>query len=289
MRKRHQAILISSHAKKNICNDISLNLDSYEEEQTYVLNHYFKDNINPEDIDPSIQKEKAPENVEDEGEEEEENEDLEDISDEEEKYISINSNIQVPPLGEQKGPYIKYQISEKAFVGGIDYNDYEIIPENKIKINIDNNDDKKYSKYSPKKEENEKNEERVIKVGEKIEFSDIINQMAYWAEQMSLENSKEKNKNKRKLIEVEIPDINILQLFKLYPKKMEEINDKIKVLEKEMKDKNLNNDNCPIKNILNEQEIILNEKKQSINKLTKEIDKIKTITYGDNFSLIEFK
>ena len=56
-----------------------------------------------------------------------------------------------------------------------------------------------------------------------------------------------------------------------------------------MKDKNLNNDNCPIKNILNEQEIILNEKKQSINKLTKEIDKIKTITYGDNFSLIEFK
>ena len=288
MRKRHQAILISSHAKKNICNDISLNLDSYEIEQKHVLNKYFKENINPEDIDPSTQKEKAPENVEDEAEEEE-NEDLEDISDDEENYISINSNIKVPSLGETKGPYIKYQISEKAFIGGIDYNDYEIIPENKIKISMDNPEDKKNSKYSPKKEDNEKNEERVLKVGEKIEFNEILNQMAYWAEQMSLENSKEKSKNKRKIKDVEIPDINILQMFKLYPKKMEEINDKINVLEKEMKDKNLNNDNCPIKSILNEQEIILNEKKQSINKLTKEIDKIKTITYGDNFSLIEFK
>ena len=288
MRKRHQAILISSHAKKNICNDISLNLDSYEVEQKHILNKYFKENINPEDIDPSSQKENAPENVEDE-EEEEENEDLEDITDEEENYMSINSNIKVPPLGDQKGPYIKYEISENAFIGGIDYNDYSIIPENKIKINIDNNEDKKSNKYSSKKENIENSEERVIKVGEKIEFSDILEQMAYWAEQISLENSKEKNKNKRKIKEVEIPDINILQLFKLYPKKMDEINNKIKVMEKEMKDKNLNNDNCAIKKILNEQEIILNEKKISINKLTKGIDKIKTITYGDNFSLIEFK
>ena len=80
MRKRHQAILISSHAKKNICNDISLNLDSYENEQKYILNKYFKENINPEDINPLLKKEKSPENVEDE----EENEDLEDNSDSEE-------------------------------------------------------------------------------------------------------------------------------------------------------------------------------------------------------------
>ena len=113
--------------------------------------------------------------------------------------------------------------------------------------------------------------------------------MAYWAEQLSLDNLKDKNKNKRKIKEVEIPDINILQLFKLYPKKIEDINNKIKELEKEMKDKNLHNDNCVIKNILNEQEKILNEKMQSINKLSKELDNIENITCGDKFSLIEFK
>ena len=138
----------------------------------------------------------------------------------------------MPPLGEQKGTYIKYEISEKAFLGGIPYDDYQIIPENKIKISMDNPEDKKNSKYSPKKEDNEKNEERVLKVGEKIEFNDILNQMAYWAEQMSLENSKEKSKNKRKIKDVEIPDINILQMFKLYPKKMDEMKDKIKIMVK---------------------------------------------------------
>ena len=289
MRKRHQAILISSHAKKNICNDISLNLDSYENEQKYILNKYFKENINPEDINPLLKKEKSPENVEDE----EENEDLEDNSDSEEDYISINSNIKVPHLGAQKAPYIKYEISEKALIGGIDYNDYTIIPNNKIKINSevceDNNDTRRYNKYSIKKENNEAKEERIINIGEKIEFKNILEQMAYWAEQLSLDNLKDKNKNKRKIKEVEIPDINILQLFKLYPKKIEDINNKIKELEKEMKDKNLHNDNCVIKNILNEQEKILNEKMQSINKLSKELDNIENITYGDKFSLIKFK
>ena len=289
MRKRHQAILISSHAKKNICNDISLNLDSYENEQKYILNKYFKENINQEDINPLLKKEKSPENVEDE----EENEDLEDNSDSEEDYISINSNIKVPHLGEQKGPYIKYEISEKALIGGIDYNDYTIIPNNKIKINSevceDNNDTRRYNKYSIKKENNEAKEERIINIGEKIEFKNILEQMAYWAEQLSLDNLKDKNKNKRKIKEVEIPDINILQLFKLYPKKIEDINNKIKELEKEMKDKNLHNDNCVIKNILTEQEKILNEKMQSINKLSKELDNIENITYGDKFSLIKFK
>ena len=60
-----------------------MNLDSYENEQKYILNKYFKENINQEDIDPLLKKEKSPENVEDE----EENEDLEDNSDSEEDYI----------------------------------------------------------------------------------------------------------------------------------------------------------------------------------------------------------
>ena len=284
MRKRHQAILISSHAKKNICNDLSLNPDSYEIEQKYILNNYFKENINPEDIDNYAQKEKDPENVV----EEEENDDSEDISNEDENYISINSNIKVPPLGEQKGPHIKYEISEKAFLGGISYDDYQIIPENKIKINVET-DEKKYNKYNINKENNEKKEERIIKVGEKIEFNDIIEQMAYWADQINNENSKEKTENKRNIKDVNIPDINILQLFKLYPKKMDELNDKIKMLEKEMRSKNLNNDNCALKLILNEKENILNEKKQEIKKLSNALNKLQSITYGDKFSLIEFK
>ena len=284
MRKRHQAILISSHAKKNICNDLSLNPDSYEIEQKFILNNYFKENINPEDIDNYPQIEKDPENVV----EEEENDDSEDISDEDENYISINSNIKVPPLGEQKGPHIKYEISEKALLGGISYDDYQIIPENKIKINV-GGDEKKYNKNNINKENNEKKEERIIKVGEKIDFNDIIEQMAYWAEQINNENSKEKTVSKRNIKDINIPEINILQLFKLYPKKMDELNNKIKMLEKEMRSKNLNNDNCALKIILNEKENILNEKKQEIKKLSNALDKIKSITYGDKFGLIEFK
>ena len=282
MRKRHQAILISSHAKKNILSDLSLNIDSYEIEQKNILNNYFKENINPADIDNFAPNENAPENVKEEKEDE-----LEDISDEEENYISINSNIKVPPLGEQKGPYIKYEISEKAFLGGIPYDDYQIIPENKIKVNK-GSDDKNNSKYN-NKNSNDKKEERVIKVGETIEFKDIIEQMAYWAEELSYEKSKDKNKNKRKIANVEIPDINILQLLKLYPYKINEISDKIKSLEKEARDKNLLNENSVVKSILNDQENIINEKKQSINKLAKEFDRIHSITYGDDFSVIEFK
>ena len=213
MRKRHQAILISSHAKKNILSDLSLNIDSYEIEQKNILNNYFKENINPADIDNFAPNENAPENVKEEKEDE-----LEDISDEEENYISINSNIKVPPLGEQKGPYIKYEISEKAFLGGIPYDDYQIIPENKIKVNK-GSDDKNNSKYNNNKNNNDKKEERVIKVGETIEFKDIIEQMAYWAEQTNSENSKEKTQYKSNIKNVTLPDINILQLFKLYPKK----------------------------------------------------------------------
>ena len=289
MRKRHQAILISSNAKKNICNEISLNLDSYEVEQKQILKNYFKENISPEDIDLSKKKEKSPENVEDEEYDEEEKSDLEDLSDNEEDYISINSNIKVPPLGDQKGPYIKYEISENAFIGGINYNDYTTIPKNKIKINREknenNNDKGKYYKNNKNNEQNKGG--RIIKIGEKIDFNSILEQMAYWSEQISLENSKDK-KNRKKL-EVEIPDINILQLFKLYPKQMEEIQENIKIIDKEMRDKNLNNDNCPIKKIVNDQENIVNEKIQNINKISKELDRIKDITYGDNFSLIEFK
>ena len=289
MRKRHQAILISSNAKKNICNEISLNYDSYEIEQRHLLNNYFQENISPEDISPSTTKEIAPENVDEEVEEE--NENLEDSSDSEEDIISINSKIKVPPLGEDKGPYIKYEISEKAFVAGINYDDYTIIPENKINIKSEKSDNINNNNYKNKNEEENKQDNRTIKIGQKIEFNDILKQIAYWSEQINLENSKDKDilKNKKKLKDIEIPDVNILQMFKLYPKKLEKMNEKIKIIEKEMKDKNINNDNCVMNKLINVQENIINNKIQNINKLSQEIDNIKSITYGDNFSLIEFK
>ena len=299
MRKRHQALLISSQAKKKICNELSINNASYEIEQKQILNNYFKDHIDDEDIEvpTNIQKNnekiKEKENLE---EEDEENDYEEDLQDEEEEVIPISTNIAVPPLGDQKGPYIKYEISEKAYVGGINFEDYSYIPVKKLKIKGDNDDDKKKVK-SYRRDKNVKEKEKkggddgniYLNVGATLNFNNIIEQMAYWAEEISLEKSKDKNKNKKKLTNVEIPDINILQLLKLYPNKVDEINEKIKSLEKEARDRNLYTDNSMIKNLLNDQENIINEKKQNINKLGKEFDRIQSITYGDNFSVIEFK
>ena len=300
MRRRHQAILISSQAKKKICNELSINNASYEIEQKQMLNNYFKDHIDDEDVEVPSNNKKIEENnqnkAKENAEEEEENENEDDLEDEEEENITLSTNITVPPLGEKKGPYIKYEISEKAFVGGINFDDYSYIPENKLKIKVDNNEDdkKKYKNYrkndkNTKKEEKKEDENIYLKVGAHLNFNSIIEQMAYWAEELSLEKSKDKNKNKKKLTNVEIPDINILQLLKLYPNKMNEISDKIKVLEKEARDKNLLTENSVVKSILNDQENIINEKKQNINKLAKEFDRIHSITYGDNFSVIEFK
>ena len=298
MRKRHQALLISSQAKKKICNELSINNASYEIEQKKMLNKYFKENIDDEDVE--IQKNEGSKNkIKDNAnndEDEEENEFEEDLYDEEEENATLSTNIPVPPLGDQKGPYIKYEISEKAFVGGINYDDYSYIPENKVKIKADNEDDKKKHKIFRKNEKNDKNtkdkkddKDTYLKVGAHLNFNNIIEQMAYWAEELSYEKSKDKNKNKKKLTNVEIPDINILQLFKLYPNKIDEIIDKIKSLEKEARDQGIYNDNSIITSLLNDQENIMNEKKQNINKLAKEFDRINSITYGDNFSVIEFK
>ena len=299
MRKRHQSLLISSQAKKKICNELSINNASYEIEQKQMLNNYFKDHIDEEDIEiPSkiqrnTDKIKERENNDDD---EEDNDNEEDLDDEEEENISLSTNITVPPLGDQKGPYIKYEISEKAYVGGINFDDYSYIPIKKLKIKGEDDDKKKAKSKKDKNIKDKKDEKKggddgniYLDVGATINFNNIIEQMAYWAEELTYEKSKDKNKNKKKLTNVEIPDINILQLFKLYPNKMDEINNTIKTIEKDARDKNLYTDNSVVKSILNDQENIIDEKKQDINKLAKEYDRIHNITYGDNFSVIEFK
>ena len=148
MRKRHQAILISSQAKKKICNELSINNASYEIEQKQMLNNYFKDHIDDEDVEVQTKNQKNEDNIQSKGkdnkdEEEEENEYEEDLEDEEEENITLSTNIAVPPLGDQKGPYIKYEISEKAFVGGINFDDYSYIPERTLKIKGDNEEEQK--------------------------------------------------------------------------------------------------------------------------------------------------
>ena len=297
MRKRHQALLISSQAKKKICNELSINNASYEIEQKQMLSSYFKDNIDEEDVEIPTKNQKSDnqnkikerENID---EEDEENEIEEDLDDEEEN-IPLSTDIAVPPLGEQKGPYIKYEISEKAFVGGINFDDYSYILENKIKIKGENDDDKKkiknYKKNDKTNKDKKDEKDIYLKVGAHLNFNNIIEQMAYWAEELSYEKSKDKNKNRKKLTNVEIPDINIYQLLKLYPNKIDEISDRIKSLEKEARDKNIYTDNSVVKSLLNDQENIINEKKQNMSKLAKEFDRIHSITYGDNFSIIEFK
>ena len=299
MRKRHQALIISSQAKKKICNELSINNASYEIEQKQMLNNYFKEHIDDEDVEVPTKMPKNNEKIKEKAndEDEEENEYEDDLDDEEEENIALSTNITVPPLGELKGPHIKYEISEKAFVGGINFEDYSYIPNKKLKIKGEYNDDdkrkmksfRKNDKNIKDKKEEKKDDNIYLDVGPTLNFNNIIEQMAYWAEELSYEKSKDKNKNRKKLTNVEIPDINILQLFKLYPNKMDEIIEKIKSLEKEARDKNLYNDNSMVKTILNDQENIINEKKQNINKLAKEFDRIHSITYGDNFSVIEFK
>ena len=285
MRKRHQALFISSQTKDKICKELAINNSTYEIEQKQILNNYFKDNIAEEDVEVQINNREIEEKNQEKDEDDEDEDEKEDDQYEEEN-ISLNSNITVPPLGDQKGPYIKFDISEKAFVGGVNFIDYNIIPENRIKIKEVNTEDK--NKNMRKNDKINKDNE-TTKVGAALNFKNIIEQMAYWGEELNYEKSKDKTKNKKKLTNVEIPDINIMQLFKLYPNKIDEICEKIKNLEKEARERNLYTDNTVIKKLLNDQENIINGKKENINKLIKEFDRIQNITYGENFSVINFK
>ena len=51
MRKKNQAILISSAAKKNFCNEIYLVNFTYESEVKEQLRDFFNNNINQEDVE----------------------------------------------------------------------------------------------------------------------------------------------------------------------------------------------------------------------------------------------
>ena len=146
MRKKHQSVLISSAAKKNFCNEISLGNFTYESEVKEQLRGFFNNNIKQEDI-----------------------ENLEEINDNSSDDDSFEvSNIKVPKqvINNQK-EYAKFQISENAILGGIDPCNYETIPQKTINICYDN------SEYT---EDNNKD------LGATVKFFDIIKQYIFWKE-----------------------------------------------------------------------------------------------------------
>ena len=148
MRKKHQAVMISSAAKKNFCNEISLGNFTYESEVKEQLRDFFNDNIKQEDV----------ENFEEKEDDSSEDDDFE------------VSNIKVPKqvVNNQK-EYSKFQITENAVLGNIDPSNYEPIPQKVINICYDN------SEYS---EDNNKD------LGTTLKFFDIIKQCIFWKNKM---------------------------------------------------------------------------------------------------------
>ena len=233
MRQRHQAINISTYAKKNFCNEISLNNYTYEEELKEHLREYFSQNLREEDI-----------------------EDKNDISSDDDSFEI--SEIKVPKQS-NNNDFAKFQISEKAIISRIQDFNYEIIP--KKAINIGQNDDEKIP-------ENNRN------IGATIKLEDIIKQYFYL---------KDKEKDKTKVNN----EIDSFQLFNLNLDKIKDIKKKITDIKKIAKDKKMDETN--LNKLLKELENDYNEQKKELNNLVNKIDKIDNITYGKNWSIVEYQ
>ena len=233
MRQRHQAINISTYAKKNFCNEISLNNYTYEEELKEHLREYFSQNLREEDI-----------------------EDKNDISSDDDSFEI--SEIKVPKQS-NNNDFAKFQISEKAIISRIQDFNYEIIP--KKAINIGQNDDEKIP-------ENNRN------IGATIKLEDIIKQYFYW---------KDKEKDKTKVNN----EIDSFQLFNLNLDKIKDIKKKITDIKKIAKNKKMDETN--LNKLLKELENDYNEQKKELNNLVNKIDKIDNITYGKNWSIVEYQ
>ena len=157
MRKKHQAVLISSAAKKNFCNEISLGNFTYESEVKEQLRDFFNNNISQEDV---------------------ENPDEESGNSSDEDAFEV-SNIKVPKqVINNTKEYAKFQISEKAVLSGIDPFNYETIPQKVINICYDN------SEYT---DDNNKD------LGATIKFFDIIKQCIFWKEKGDSKGKKDFN------------------------------------------------------------------------------------------------
>ena len=153
--------------------------------------------------------------------------------------------------------FAKFQISERAILTGIDNFNYEIIPKNKINIG---------------ENESEKTEENKRDMGSDIKLDDIINQYIFWKE------NSEKNIN---------TDIDPLLLFNLNEDKIKSIKNKINELKKITKEKNMKE---PMLNqLIKELDDKYTEQRKELNNLANNIDKIDTISYGKDWSIVGYK
>ena len=152
MRKRHQAIMISSAAKKSICNDISLNNITYELEVKEQLKKFFDANLKKEDLESNAENEKK---------------DLEDSDDEFEV-----TNIKVPKQsGNNNKESARLYVAENAIISGIDRNFINKIQQGSINISS--------GEYS---------DENCKKIGSSLSFNDIIKQIIYWKDKTKGKN-----------------------------------------------------------------------------------------------------
>ena len=240
MRKKHQAVLISSAAKKNFCNEISLANFTYESEVKEQLRDFFNNNIKQDDI----------ENIE---------ENREDSSDDDSFEVS---NIKVPKqVVNNTKEFAKFQISEKAILGGIDPFNYEALPQKVINICYDN------SEYS---EDNNKD------LGATVKFFDIIKQCIFWKD-------KSEAKGKKNC------DIDCFQLFNLDPNKIKNIKEKLIEFRKIAKEKKLDVGESVINKFLLELENNYSEQKKELNNLISNLEYVDSISYGKNWSVVGFQ
>ena len=236
MRKKHQAVLISSAAKKNFCNEISLANFTYESEVKEQLRDFFNNNIKQEDIENG-----------------------EDSSDDDSFEIS---NIKVPKqVINNSKEFAKFQISEKAILGGIDPFNFEALPQKVINICYDN------SEYS---EDNNKD------LGATVKFFDIIKQCIFW---------KDKNEAKGK----KNCDIDCFQLFNLDQNKIKNIKEKLIEFRKIAKEKKLDVGDSIINKFLLELENNYSEQKKELNNLISNLEYVDSISYGKNWSVVGFQ
>ena len=146
---------------------------------------------------------------------------------------------------------------------------------------------------------------RSLQCGNKLNFKDILNQVVFWTEESK---NKKSNSNKqggggRKkkrgsvLLETQInldmilPKVNSFQLFNINPKKALKVKEKIMEIQKIIKNKgNLSEyDQNIINGFLGFYNDAVNENNQNLNKVASDLEKIDSITYGDNWSIINFK
>ena len=169
------------------------------------------------------------------------------------------SNIKAPQnIDNTDKEFAKFQISERAILTDIENFNYEFIPKNKI--NLDEN-------------ESEQTEENKMDLGSEIKLNDILKQSIYWKENLKPEDNK--------------GDIEPFPLFNLNEEKIKAIKDKIDELKKIIKEKNMNE---PMLNqFINELENKYIEQRQELNNLANNLDKVDTISYGKDWSIVKYK